>query len=457
MSLSKYKDQTFTVLITDLNNLGYGVCRVDGIATFVGGAVDGDTAKIKIIKTARDYMVARAMEIIEPSQFRVRPECPASRKCGGCVYGEITYEHELELKRRYIEGAMRKNRLDVAVAPVIGDGRVWGWRNKVQYPVGENYEIGYYRRHSHEIMGIADCGLEAPPLRGIAPFIVELLKKYGVSARHIYLRCGEGTGEVMACVVTRTAAFSRADEFAHALTEKFSAIVSVVQNINPDDTNVILGERWKLLWGREYIEDILCGCRFRLSPQSFYQVNRGCAEILYRLAAELAFGGMAGASDSREPGDAHEQTLRLADLYCGAGTIGICAASMRTGIKLTGVEVTPEAVENAAYNARVNGIEDAEFICAEIGDDFKLPDAVCKADAVIVDPPRKGLAAGIIESLADAGVKRVVYISCNPDTLARDMASFMRHGYASGTVTPVDMFPRTGHVECVTLMSRVDK
>jgi 23S rRNA (uracil1939-C5)-methyltransferase len=457
MSLKKYKDQPFTVQITDLNNLGYGVCRVDGIATFVGGAVDGDTAKIKIIKTARDYMVACVLEIIEPSQFRIQPECPASRKCGGCVYGGITYEHELELKRRYVEGAMRKNRLDVTVAPVICDGRVWGWRNKVQYPVGENFEIGYYRRHTHELSGIADCGLEVPPLRGIAPFIAERLKKYDISARHIYLRCGEGTGEVMACVVTRSAAFPHADEFVRALTEKFPAIVGVLQNINPDDTNVVLGERWKLLWGREYIEDTLCGCRFRLSPQSFYQVNRGCAEILYRHAAELTFGYVAGTSDSHAPSGASGQAFRLADLYCGAGTIGICAASMRPGVKLTGIEITPEAVENAAYNARVNGIEDAEFICAEIGDDFKLPEAVQLADAVIVDPPRKGLAAGLIEALANAGVRRVVYISCNPDTLARDMALFIQRGYASSTVTPVDMFPRTGHVECVTLMSKVEK
>lgn len=442
MSLNKYKDKIFTATVTDLNNLGYGVTRIDGIATFVGGAVDGDTVKLKIIKTARDYMVARTEEIIEPSPYRITPECSATRKCGGCVYGYVSYMHELELKRRYIEGAMRKNRLDVTVAPVLSDGRVWGWRNKVQYPVGDNYEIGYYRRHTHEISGIADCGLEAAPLRGIAPFIAKWLKKHRVPARHIYLRCGEGTGEVMACVVTKSAAFQHADEFAAELVERFPAIVSVVQNINPDDTNVVLGERWKLLWGREYIEDVLCGCRFRLAPQAFYQVNRGCAEILYSRAAELAFEGAAG------------DIFKLADLYCGAGAIGICAASMRPGVKLTGIEVTPEAVENAAYNARVNGIEGAEFICAEIGDDFKLPEAVRTADAVIVDPPRKGLAGGLIDALADAGVGRVVYISCNPDTLARDMAHFAQHGYAYGTVKPVNMFPRTGHVECVVLITR---
>lgn len=443
MSIKNYKNKIFTANITDLNNLGYGVCRVDGIVTFVGRAVEGDTAKIKIIKTARDYMVARIEEIIEPSPFRIQPECPASRKCGGCVYDLVTYERELELKRRYVEGAMRKHRLDVNVAPVTSDGRMWGWRNKVQYPVGENWEIGYYRRHTHEISGVADCGLEAKPLQGIAPFIAEWLKKYRIPARHIYLRCGEGTGEIMACVVTRSEAFPKSDEFASALTERFPSVVSIMQNVNPDDTNVILGRRWRLLWGREYIEDTLCGCRFRIAAQTFYQVNRGCAELLYRCAAELTFEAAAGG-----------ETFRLADLYCGAGTIGICAASMRPGVKLTGIEVTPEAVENAAYNARVNGLTDAEFICAEIGDGFELPEAVRTADAVIVDPPRKGLAGGLIDALADAGVGRVVYISCNPDTLARDMALFAQRGYAYGTVMPFDMFPRTGHVETVVLMSK---
>ena len=452
MSLNNYKDKTFVVQVTDLNNLGYGVCRVDGVATFVGGAVDGDTAKIKIIKTARDYMVARAEEIIEPSPHRIAPQCGADRRCGGCVYGGVTYAHELELKRRYVEGALHKNRLNVVVEPTLSDGRVWGWRNKVQYPVGEGGEIGYYRRHTHEISGLADCGLEAASLCGIAPFAAELLRQYGVAARHIYLRCGEGTGEVMACVVTKSAAFPCAEQFARALTGRFPSIVGVLQNVNPDDTNVVLGDKWKLLWGREYLEDTLCGCRFRLSPQSFYQVNRGGAEILYKLAAELAFSG-ADASDA----DASGAVFRLADLYCGAGTIGICAASMRPGVKLTGVEVTPEAVENAAFNARVNGIEGAEFICADIDDAYRLPEAVQTADAVIVDPPRKGLAAGLIASLAEARVERVVYISCNPDTLARDMALFCERGYACGSVTPVDMFPRTGHCECVVLMSRVEK
>lgn len=436
MSLGKYKDKIFTVEVTDLNNLGYGVCRVDGIVTFVGGTVDGDKVKIKIIKTARDYMVARTEEIIEPSPYRISPECPATRKCGGCVYGLVSYEHELELKRRYIEGAMRKHRLEAFVAPVVSDGRVWGWRNKVQYPVGENWEIGYYRRHTHEISGIADCGLEAAPLRGIAPFVAQWLKAHKLPARHIYLRCGEGTGEVMVCVVTRAESFPYADEFAAELVKRFPAVVSVMQNINPKDTNVILGEKWRLIWGREYIEDLLCGCRFKIAPQAFYQVNRGCAELLYRRAAELAFDG------------ACEGRFVLADLYCGVGTIGICAASMRQEVKLVGVEVTPEAVENAAYNAKKNGIDDADFICAEIGDDFRLPEAVYTADAVIVDPPRKGLAGGLINTLADAEVRKVVYVSCNPDTLARDIALFAQRGYRFGAIEPFDMFPRTGNVKC---------
>ncbi len=455
MSLNNYKNKIFTAEITDLNNLGNGVCRIDGIATFVNGAVDGDIVKIKIIKTAHDYMIARVEEIVTPSRHRIAPECGAMRRCGGCVYGEITYAHELELKRHYIEGAMRKNRLfDIEVTPTRSDGRVWGWRNKVQYPVGEDGEIGYYRRHTHEITGFADCALEAAPLHGIAPFMAELLRRYGVKARHIYLRCGEGTGEVMACVVTKSAAFPRAGDFCDVLTAGFPAIVGVLQNVNPDDTNIVLGERWTLLRGRDYLEDTLCGCTFRLAPQAFYQVNHGGAEILYKLAAELAFGDASARSGEGE--------FKLADLYCGAGTIGICAASIwsnghpnRSGVSLTGVEITPEAVENAAFNARVNSITGADFIRAELGDDYRLPEAVRFADAVIVDPPRKGLEAGLIASLTQSRIPRVVYISCNPDTLARDMALFRDAGYTCGAVTPVDMFPRTGHVETVVLMSRV--
>lgn len=440
------KNEFYTVDITDLNNLGNGVAKIHGKAVFVPHAVDGDTLRIKIIKDAKDYAIARIEEILTPSPHRQESGCPVSNRCGGCVYRHITYAHELELKRAYVASAFRKAGVSVEVAPTLS-GAEAGYRNKVQYPVGKDITLGFYAPRSHEIIPFSNCALQDPAFSPILAEIADYLKEAGVSVyneethtgllRHIYLRKGTVSGEIMVTLVTASAEFPQGRAFAEHICKTFPHVVSVVQNVNPHKTNVILGQQCILLAGKEFLTDTLCGLTFHLSPLSFYQVNHPMAELLYEKAAELA---------NLRPGD------RIADLFCGAGTIGLSVAARYPHITLTGVEIIPEAVENAKENARLNRIDNARFICG----DANTPE-LADTDVIFIDPPRKGCEASLVKQIADLAPRRVVYISCNPDTLARDVARFTEAGYTPGTVYPVDLFPRTGHVECVVLLSRVSK
>ena len=317
----------------------------------------------------------------------------------------------------------------------MSDGRVYGYRNKVAYPV-DGGEVGYYGAHTHKIVPCGGrCPLALPAINEASGFIADALAAAPVAGlRHVFIRAGEGTGELIVCFVVRTGAERGLEAIADGLIARFPNIAGVVININPDDTNVILGKEFATLRGRGYIEDELCGLRFRLSPAAFYQVNRPMAEALYRRAAEVS--GLT-------PG----QTLL--DLFCGTGTVGLSMAASLDGVKLTGVEIVPEAIENARFNAKANGMEDAEFVCA----DANAFD-VGEYDVIVLDPPRKGVAPGLIDRIAASGNRRVVYISCNPVTLARDCKLFAARGYGIGEVAPFDLFPRTGHVETVVLITR---
>jgi len=428
------KNEYYTVTCTDMTNLGAGVARIDGVVVFIPGGVDGDTAEIKIIKSTADYCVGRLERIITPSPHRLESDCPVSHRCGGCVYRNITYAHELELKRAQVAASFRKAGLEAVIAPVLATGEINGWRNKIQLPIGSDGSIGYYANHSHTIIPCTTCPLQ---LRAFDPLVAAaqnwITAHPGLPLRHLCLR--GGSGGIMVCLVA-SAEFPAAADFAAVLSAAFPEIRSILLNINDRDTNVILGDRWITLFGQDWIEDELLGLTFRISMPSFYQVNHDAAALAYRKLGELA---------GIRPGDT------VLDLYCGTGTIGLCLASAFGADRLTGVEIVPEAVENARENALRNGITNAEFLCGDAAD---IPAG--KADVILVDPPRKGLAPTVIEDIVRSGPDRVAYMSCDHETLARDCAIFARHGYVIGEVTPVDLFPRTGHVETVCLLSKLN-
>ena len=458
-----HKNDIITLHVEEINNLGCGVGHLKnpdgsrGLVVFVQGAVTGDEIEVRIIKVNKSYLVGRLERILSPSPYRTDQDVCEARGCGGCAYRHIRYEHELEIKRDYVQNAFRKAGLsDVTVEPVRSTGVLTSYRNKAQYPTqmgkgGMTY--GFFANSSHRIVPVGACMLQPKMFAEIASFVCEFADKTGMTAyneetgkgflRHIYLRYGQSTGEIMLCLVANGERFTGEREFVEAITERFENVKSIYLNSNTKNTNVVLGECYRLLYGKETIEDVLCGRRFEISPAAFYQVNHDACELLYGVAREKA------ALTGKEI---------LLDLYCGIGTIGL---SMSDGAgEIVGIEIVEDAVECAKMNAKKNGIENAYFYCGDASDARRLlqnaEEAHGRIDGatVIMDPPRKGSTPELIEYLAERDFRRIVYVSCNPDTLARDCALFRRLGYEIGNVTPVDMFPRTGHVESVVCLTR---
>lgn len=448
------KGKCLLLEITDVNNLGCGVGRHEGRVVFVKGAVTGDTVRASVIKENKSFLVGRLEEIVTPSPFRAeRDDCTAPLSCGGCVYRHVTYEHEKQLKRDYVKNAFVKAGLgEVRVLDTVSTGKTTGYRNKGQYPVcntKNGMRTGFYASRTHTIIPSDSCAIQNESFSDITAFVCSLCNEYGIYAydektgkgllRHIYLRAGEKSGEIMLCLVTNGDSLPRESEITARISEKFPAIVSIMINKNTENTNVILGDEYRVLFGKDHIEDELCGLRFKITPQSFYQVNRDGAELLYGIARELAeFDG----------------SETLCDLYCGTGTIGL---SMAKSVKrVVGIEIVPSAVECAKQNASDNGIKNTSFVCADAGVAKNILDATdgVSPDVVVIDPPRKGSTRELAECLAELCVPKIVYVSCNPDTLARDCTYFAELGYTIGEVTPVDMFPRTGHVESVVCLER---
>ncbi len=462
---SAKKNDIADITITDINNLGCGVGRINGVVTFVAGACTGDELTVKLIKVTADYNVGKIEKIKKPSPYRIDPDCIAAKRCGGCVYRYITYEHELELKKNRVAASMKKAGLDLAIGEVIHTGEVDGYRNKAQYPVGSvtfgkgksavvRTAIGFYAEKSHDIIPCVaedgSCRLQPPVFGEIADFIRVWMDENKLSAydelsgkgvmRHIYLRRSETSGEVMLCLVVNKKS-DKLDALISAVCEKFSCVASVYINVNTKNTNVVLGKEFYHARGKEKLTDVLCGRTFEISPQSFWQVNRRAAELLYQKAAELG---------EIKPNE------RVIDLFCGIGTVGMSVCT--PDVKLYGIEIVPEAVENARRNAELNGFRDAEFICCDAADPKAFESELRRIaeggiDAVIFDPPRKGCTPELLQLICEIAPKRIVYISCNPDTLARDIA-LLAPTYTCDAVTPVDMFPRTGHVECVARLLR---
>ena len=447
------KNTVYKVTVSDMNFLGFGVAHIDGVAVFAKGAVTGDVAEIKIIKTAKTYAVARVEKILERSDKRIEDVCPVSNACGGCAFRSIDYSCEKELKENSVKQSFIKQGMkEVEVARLTSVERLSNYRNKGQYPVRKvdgKIVIGFFAAKSHRVLNCLDCDLQsdafAPILEEIRAFLTEKdISVYDEESgrglvRHIYLRIGEKTGEIMLCLVLNGEKLPFEEEFVKTVCEKFPSIKSLYINVNTEDTNVVLGKKYRLLFGREYIEDILCDVRLRITPASFYQVNRDAAELLYKKAAELAeFCG----------------DELLLDLYCGIGSIGLSMA--KNVKKLIGIEVVPAAIECAKENARINAIANASFYCGDAAEAEKLLDGAREAegefvpDTVILDPPRKGCAEELLAYLTKLSVKKIVYISCNSETLARDAKFLTENGYKMGKVFPFDLFCRTGHCECVT-------
>ncbi len=439
----------FDACFTDISSEGFGVCRApDGRSCFVAGALSGEKARVKIIKEYKNYVIGRAEELYCSSPDRIESDCAAFRRCGGCAFRHLSYEAELEIKRRSVESAMRRiGGVDISVdTPLHGEAD--GYRNKLLLPVAEKdgrLFCGFFAKHSHNVVECPDCKLHSADFAVVSNCLIKLLEgnsaydeaKHKGLLRHVFLRRNR-KGEFCVAVIINGKTLPKSDKIAAALMESCPTVVSFYVNINTKPGNTVLGNEWKLVKGAVQLEETLCGKRFLLSPASFFQVNPNMTEVLYNTAAE-----MADIADGET----------VFDLYCGVGSVGLCLCP--SNAKLCGVEIVPQAVENAEKNARLNGIENARFICGDATKGF----AECKthfgeATTVLVDPPRAGLTADLIAQIAATAPKKVVYISCNAATLARDIKEFAAHGYAVKKLKAVDMFPRTAHCECAVLLSR---
>ena len=448
------KNQTVKLEITGYTAEGNGVGRWGGVAVFVPLAAAGDVLEVKILKTAKTYAFGKIEKILTPSEDRVEQDCRPFRMCGGCAFRHIRYEAELKAKQQRVQDALER----IAgfhfpvLKPIVGAENPDRYRNKAQIPIGAgpNGEValGFYASRSHRIVESGECLLQPEVFSGALTAFREWQRTARESVydeatgrgrlRHLFLRLAEATGEVMVCLVVNGNGVHGEPELVKLLQKNVPGLKSVVINSNRERTNVILGQKNRTVWGQDFITDELCGLRFRISPSSFYQVNRKQAERLYAVAGEYA--GLTGGET-------------VLDLYCGTGTIGLSMAG-KAG-KIIGAEIVEQAVEDAKRNAEENGIENAEFLCmdaAKAADMLKNRGE--KPDVVVLDPPRKGCSPELIETVAQMAPSRVVYVSCDPATLARDLKLFAQKGYKTMELTPVDMFPRTAHVECCCLLER---
>ena len=444
------KNDLIELSIEGYSSEGSGVGRYNGQAVFVNGAAAGDTAECLIIKAKPNYAVGKLRQIIKASPDRVQPDCPAFPRCGGCQYRHISYEAELRLKQQKVTDALNRiGHISVMPEPIMGADHPNRYRNKAQYPVcmvNGRLAAGFYAPFSHRVIDGKNCLLQPESFAAILRAIAKWAEKYNIPTydeqtgkgllRHIYLRKGFATGETMVCLVVNGERVFQPEALLTGLLSADESVKTVLLNHNTEKTNVILGKRCTALYGDGCIEDVLCGKRFRISPLSFYQVNHEQAQRLFIQAAEFAAGAKT-----------------LLDLYCGAGAIGLTMADKVE--TLIGVEIVPEAIEDAKINASLNGIENAEFLCADAAQAADtLRERGLRPDVVILDPPRKGCDETLPEIIAGMGPERIVYVSCDPATLARDCARFAALGYAVKQAVPFDLFPRTVHVECVTLMTR---
>lgn len=447
------KNEIVPLEIIGMTNEGNGVGRYDGIAVFVPMTAVGDVIDCRIVKVHKNFCYGIIEKLIISSDKRIEDNCSAYVKCGGCSFRHFEYEEELRIKEDFVKSSFERiGKINAECEPILGCERTDHYRNKAQYPVAEQEGkavCGFYSRRSHRVTGTYDCLLQPIIFTNIVQEIMEYINFNNIPAynetngkglvRHIYLRRGEHTGEIMVCIIVTDLKKNVFKGLAEHLCNRFSDIVSIVLNENSKNTNVILGNKFSVLYGKETIDDVMCSNMVEISPKSFYQVNTIQAEKLYGLAAEYA---QLKCDDI------------LLDLYCGAGTIGLSMASRVK--KIIGVEIIDSAIRNAAQNAKKNGILNSEFICGDAGRVAEvLYNRGERPDIIIVDPARKGCDKTTLEYMAKMNPDRIVMISCNPATAARDCAILYELGYEVKKYRAVDLFPRTTHVETVCLLSKL--
>ena len=460
------KNDTVRLIITDIGTNGEGIGRVDGYTLFIKDAIIGDEVEAKIIKAKKNYGYARLMNIITPSKDRIEPVCPVARQCGGCQIQEMDYQAQLRFKQELVKNNIERigHISDYQMMPVIGMDEPFHYRNKAQYPVGMdkdgNIVMGFFAGRTHHIIDNTDCALGAKINSRILGIIKEYMQdnkikpydedKHAGTVRHILIRNGYHTDQIMVCLVINAESIKNSDDLVRRLKD-IDGMTSIMININRNKTNVILGDTCKTLWGKSYIEDYICDIRYQISPLSFYQVNPKQTEKLYSKALEYA--GLTG-----------NETVW--DLYCGIGTISLFMAAKAR--KVYGVEIVPQAIEDAKNNARLNNIDNAEFFVGkaeevvpafyeELSRKAANGDEEAKRgihpDVVVVDPPRKGCEETLLETVVKMSPKRMVYVSCDSATLARDLKFMEEHGYKVEKVQAVDQFGNTVHVETVVKLS----
>ena len=440
------KNQEHIVTIEGYGEGGMGVARIDGRVVFVHGALRGEKCRVLILKTLKSVAFAKVLEVVEPSGARVAPDCPYFPRCGGCTYRHMSYEEELRLKKlRVQDNLARIGGSGVTVEEILGAADTLRYRNKAQYPVSKDGKVGFYRARTHEVIECEQCLLVKSEADAAAEALREYMRRCRVAGydektgrglvRHLYVR-SNAAGESLICVLVNGNELPQEETLVALLRGACPKCRGIVLGTNTKKGNVILGDHYRTLWGEDRLEDTLCGKRFRLSVPSFYQVNRAQAERLYAKAIEFA--------------DLTGQETVL-DLYCGAGTITLALSDHAK--RVLGAEIVPEAIDDARENAVRNGVKNAEFFCGDASDVAKkLAQEHLRPDVITVDPPRKGLAPDVVESIAAMRPERVVYVSCDSATMARDVKRFAELGYTATRAAAVDMFPRADHIETVCLL-----
>lgn len=448
------KNETLKLQIEDLTSEGNGVGKINGYPIFIPHALPGEIVEIKVVKVNKKLAYGKLLNVVKESPNRVEPPCDVFYKCGGCQLQHMSYDLQLDMKRNQVVNVMKKiaHLADVTIHPTIGMEDPWRYRNKVQIPVGEKdgkLITGFYQPRSHRMIDNMDtCVITNETGDRIVAAVRRIADRLGISAyheethsgmlRHIMVRTGKATEETMLVLITRTEKLPHVETIVKEITSTFPNVKSIIQNINPDRTNVILGEKTKVLWGDEYIHDKIGDLTFAISARSFYQVNPIQTEKLYQKALEYADIG---------PNDI------VIDAYCGIGTISLFLAQKAK--KVYGVEIVPDAISDAKKNAALNGITNAEFVVGAAEKVMPWWTAQgLRPNVIVVDPPRKGCDEVLLQAMIDMQPERIVYVSCNPATLARDLRILEDGGYQTKEIQPVDMFPQTMHVECCALLKK---
>ncbi|WP_032075614.1 23S rRNA (uracil(1939)-C(5))-methyltransferase RlmD [Clostridium drakei] len=455
-NISINKNEEYDMNITGMGYEGEGVGKINDFTVFVPGALLNEKVKVKIVKVNKNFAFAKLIDVMEASEYRTEPACNIYKRCGGCQLQHYSYRAQLDFKKQRVKDCIERigklKTSEVILNDTIGMDDPYRYRNKVQLPVGEKngeVNIGFYAQRTHEIINMDICNIQHEAADKVLKLIKSWMKKYKIEAyneqlhsgsiRHIMVRKAFKTNEVMVVVVTRSNELPHKEELIEMLIESKENIVSIIQNVNSKKTNVILGIECITLWGKDNISDYIGDFKFNISPLSFFQVNPVQTEVLYNNALEYA--SLTGNET-------------VFDAYCGTGTISLFLSQKAK--KVYGIEIVPQAIENAKINAKQNNIDNAEFIVGE--SEKVIPELIkngVKADVVVVDPPRRGCEKSLLEAIAQMSPERIVYVSCDPGTLARDLSILDELGYKATEIQPVDMFPQTAHVETVVLMSRV--